>query len=75
VSKASSLFPQLRVGMGFLGYGVLSGPELEALESQIRQILFPALSSSLRDHVDQAAGAKGAAARWHTKLRPASSHS
>ncbi len=65
LAGAEILFPQMRLGMGFVGYGVVSGRELEALEKRIRQILFPTISDSFRDHVDQAAGGRTAAGRWH----------
>lgn len=65
LSGAEILFPQMRIDMAFIDYAVVSGPELEALEGQIRQILFPTISDSLLDHVGRSADPKSAAARWH----------
>ena len=55
LDQAKVLCPLLRVGMGFIGFGVASGAELEKLENDIRSILFPTLPHRLSAHTDEAA--------------------
>ena len=53
LGHAELLFPLMRIGVGFIGLSVLSGPELEELEQMIHEILFPQIPHRLHDYYRQ----------------------
>jgi hypothetical protein len=71
LDKCRMLNPLMRVGSAFIGFGVLSGPELDALERQIHAILFPQISQELGDHLSRAQregwDEATASARWRNR--------